>query len=381
MPATRISKSFTIDNFANEWGQSPWRWRFGRKRVRVPARADVVVVGGGFSGLSAATWLARLAPEKRVVLLEADEIGAGASGRTGGMALAESAGGDLPGLGDVLGGFAEILDELRISCKLSVGGAWELGRAKTRTDSEISWSDSGRLRVVREVRGGTVDAGELLRGLTRAALREGVRLIEHQPVRQLRYGKEVRVQLGKRQILAKQVLIATNAQSLELAGLQKKAMPKLTMAIATEPLSARTIKAIGMESRRPFYTVDLPYLWGRLTKENRVIFGAGLASVREWEELHRLKVGDGAAAALLHSLETRIRGLHPALRKVKFTHAWGGPILLTDGARPIFSHVHGKRNVLYFGGYNGHGVALSVYLGRWAAEALLGRRELPRWAE
>jgi len=64
--------------------------------------------------------------------------------------------------------------------------------------------------------------------------------------------------------------------------------------------------------------------------------------------------------------------LHPALTSVRVTHRWGGPILFTEAMRPIFRTHPRDKQVLILAGYNGHGVALSVYLGKWAAEALLG---------
>jgi glycine/D-amino acid oxidase-like deaminating enzyme len=285
-----------FSSLENKWGQSPWRWSFPCRRAKLPASADFVVIGGGFSGLSAAAWLTRMAPGKKVVLLEADRIGAGASGRTGGMALAESAGGDLRGLGDVLEGFAEILRELKIPCDFLRHGAWEVGRKKGRKDSEISWSDSGELRVVNEVPGGTVDAGKLLRGLARAVICGKVTILEGHAVSALEHGNKIGVVAGKKKVLAGAVLIASNAQSLELGGLQNRAVPKLTMAVATEALSERVVETIGMASRRPFYTVDLPYLWGRLTRDNRAIFGSGLVTVRNWRELHALNVTEGYCA-------------------------------------------------------------------------------------
>jgi glycine/D-amino acid oxidase-like deaminating enzyme len=319
-----------------------------------------------------------MATQRKIVLVEAAQIGAGASGRSGGMTLAETAGGDLPGLGDVLLGFGEILKELGIDCDFQQTGAWEVGRSGGRRKSEISWQDSGRLRVVSEVPGGTVDAGKLLRGLARAATKTGVSLVERCAVSALRHGKRIRVVTNNGTISAAQVLVATNAQSLELAGLQDKAIPKLTMGVATEPLSDQTVRKIGMESRRPFYTVDLPYLWGRLMRDNRAIFGSGLVTVKNWEELHTLDVRTGRSEELLETLKRRVRGLHPALKNVKFRAAWGGPILLTDRARPIFGYGQ-RKNVMHLCGYDGHGVALSVYLGRWAAEAMVGGRELPHW--
>ncbi len=108
------------------------------------------MIGGGFTGLAAAAWLRHLAPEKSVVVLEAGRIGAGASGRTGGMALSETATGDQPGLGDVLAGFTKILAELRVECDLSLPGAWEIGRCSGRARHAllpIQWNDAGTFRA------------------------------------------------------------------------------------------------------------------------------------------------------------------------------------------------------------------------------------------
>src|ERR1700730_16007871 len=106
------------------WGTPPWAIDFAPPPRPLPPEADVVIVGAGFAGLAAAGWLRLLDPAKSVVVLEAQHIGAGASGRTGGMALAETAAGDLPGLGDVLAGLVKILKELDVECDLSLPGAW-----------------------------------------------------------------------------------------------------------------------------------------------------------------------------------------------------------------------------------------------------------------
>src|SRR6266404_9207278 len=91
------------------WGKTPWKVTFRAKAGRLPEVVDFAIVGGGFTGLAAAAWLARLTPSKSVLLLEAGRLGEGASGRTGGMALAQTAAGGLPGLGDVLAGYRKNL--------------------------------------------------------------------------------------------------------------------------------------------------------------------------------------------------------------------------------------------------------------------------------
>ena len=140
---------------------------------------DFAVVGGGFTGLASAAWLRRLAPEKIVALFESDTVGAGASGRTGGMALAGAAVDDLPGLGDVLAGFSDTLKTLQVDCDLTLPGAWELARKNASPSSPISWNDSGDLRATGEVPGGTIDPGKMVSGLARAAERAGVLIFEY----------------------------------------------------------------------------------------------------------------------------------------------------------------------------------------------------------
>ncbi len=88
------------------WGLPPWTIDFHSEHQGLPEEVEFAVVGGGFTGLAATAWLRHFEPNKRVALFEASRIGAGSSGHTGGMALSETAAGDLPGLGDVLAGFS-----------------------------------------------------------------------------------------------------------------------------------------------------------------------------------------------------------------------------------------------------------------------------------
>ena len=402
------------------WGKAPWTVDFRAKTRELPEAVDVAIVGGGFTGLSAAAMVKRLAPEKSVLLLEAGRVGNGASGRTGGMALAETAAGNLPGLGDVLRGYQETLRELAVEADLTLPGVWELARGTRTMDgktvhamrrSPISWNDSGKLRAVRKVPGGSVDPGKVVAGLARAAERAGAQIAEMADVTCVELGRALKLQIIRRRgraqkrktVFAKRLLIATNAGSVDLAGGlfagKEPAEPKLTFALATERLSKRQSKAIGLESGRPFYTVDLPYLWGKTTPDRRLIVGSGLVpgwgeSLRMesrgkkaaefddrkmWKGLEDVDVRRGAALERLESLERRVRELHPALGKIRVTHRWGGPILVTRGFVPVFRRHPKSNRVIVAGGYSGHGVALSVYLGKWAAEHLAGGRKLPKW--
>lgn len=383
----------------------PWKLDFHPKVRPLPERVDFAIVGGGFTGLAAAAWLRRLAPKKSVLVLEANSLGEGASGRTGGLALADTAAGPMPELGDVLVGYKSTLQALRIDGRLELPGVYELGRANPAQDSPISWNDSGNLQVVGIVPGGAVDPGKVVAGLARAAEKTGAQIIEHAEVHSIEHSSplcldmrlKVRGHVIRKEIRAGQILLATNAFSLELAGLHGTTRPMLTLALATAPLAAAQLKAIGLSSHRPFYTVDLPYLWGRLLESNGVVFGSGLVPMptsvaslfakpgkHSWQpaspNLYRFYVSKGEAAESFRRLERRVRLLHPALKAVRITHRWAGPILFTDGMRPIFRRHPRSENVMVLAGFNGHGVALSVYLGQWAAEVLLGRRSLPSWS-
>jgi glycine/D-amino acid oxidase-like deaminating enzyme len=371
----------------NAWGQPPWQIDFSPAQQPLPKSVDFAIIGGGFTGLAAAAWLRLLAPEKSVAVLEAGRIGAGASGRTGGMVLAESAAGDLPGLGDVLAGLTRILKDLGgacgislvENCELELPGAWEIARKGGIAQSPISWNDSGTLRVVNEVPGGTVNPGKLVEGLARAADRLGAVVMEQARVERVDWGAEAELVFAGGKLRAGKVLFATNSLSLDLSGLNKRAHPKLTLAASTAPLGEEQLEAIGLSQRKPFYTVDFPYLWGRVCRDNSIVWGAGLVGPEESGSVEQINIAAEEPSRMFASLERRIRQLRPGLENLNFTHRWGGPILFRDSWTPVFDRHPASSSGIVLGAFAGHGVALSVYLGAWAAEILLGRRNLPDW--
>ncbi len=364
------------------WGTPPWKIDFAAEPHPLPARADFAIVGGGFSGLAAAAWLGEVARERSVVLLEASRIGSGASGRTGGLALAEPAEGPLEGVGDVLGGYRETLERVGAAAGLELGGVYEIGRRGGRSDARIVWEDSGTLRVVKEVEGGGVDPGEILTGLARAASRSGVLLFENTRVQAVEFSSPLVVHTSAGSLAAERVLLATNAESAELSGLAECSRAKFTLAVLTEPLSAAKLADLGLGSGKGFYTADLPYLWGRpMRDDGSVMFGSGLVDLANDAELAALDVDGGVAAGLFAKLDQRVRGLHPALANVPFRLRWGGPIRFGNEWQMFFDYHPRSRHVVVLNGLGGDGVSFSVYLGRWAADVLLGRRPLPSWGK
>ncbi|MGH9641657.1 MAG: NAD(P)/FAD-dependent oxidoreductase, partial [Terriglobales bacterium] len=239
----------------------------------------------------------------------------------------------------------------------------------------------GDLRATSEVPGGTVDPGKLAAGLARAAERLGAAIVENAPVERIRSEgpDSLRLRVREREVRASHVILATNAFALEMTGLAKRAEPKLTLVVATAPLEPAQLELLGLASGRPFYTIDLPYLWGRVFHTNGVIFGGGLLDAKNWRELETQDIATGKAAEVIARVERRVRGLHPALRSTGFSHWWGGPVLFGADWKPVFEPHPNLPNTIVLGAYSGHGVVLSVYLGCWAAEAVLGRRALPSW--
>ena len=145
------------------WGTPPWRVDVTLPATPLPARCDVAVVGGGFTGLSAGYHLARRGA--RVVVLEATALGAGASGRTGGIVLEGTAAGPLDGVERCLDALAGVVAEAGIDCDLTLPGCWELVHRDAPGALRPFWRDGEAWLCIEDtVPGGTIDPGALRRG-------------------------------------------------------------------------------------------------------------------------------------------------------------------------------------------------------------------------
>lgn len=340
-----------------QWGTPVWDLPSLEIVSSPPGRSEVIVVGGGFTGLAAALHCARQG--RQVTLFEAGRIGDGASGRTGGIALEDTAAGPLPG-------FENCLEELsELDCDLELSGCYELAHDPDAPTESLDWSDfSGSLRVVGRAAGGTVNPGRLLESLARAACAASASLHQDVAVTGLEFSDPPRVVVAGRALTADHIVLATNGYALDMSAIEGQAICMLAVAMASAPLAEARVAALGLAGPRSFYTVDLPYLWGRLTADHRLVIGSGLVDPLESRDVW------AAAQPKFRALEHRVRGLHPVLRECTFTHHWLGPVCISGDYRPILRQ-HPRSSKVWFGGaYSGHGVSQSLRMGRLLAERL-----------
>jgi glycine/D-amino acid oxidase-like deaminating enzyme len=169
-----------------------------------------------------------------------------------------------------------------------------------------------------------------------------------------------------------------NAYSARVLGLESAVRPALTLVTCTEPLPRGTLRAIGLEPPMPFYSVDLPYLWGRVLPGDRLLIGGGLA-FDPGGDVERIQVDGGEAREVFERLERRARGLHPALKSVAIERRWGGPVAFREERAPVLTRWPENDRLLVTGAYAGHGIALTVRIAELLTQAILDDTPLPSW--
>ncbi len=337
----------------------------------------MAIIGAGLTGTSTALHLARRGI--RATVYEAGLVADGASGRTGGLVLEGTAAGPLDEVDTCVAGLERLIVDERIACDLALPGCSEIQHRSAAPEKMLPWTDAGRpVCIMESVAGGVVQPAALTMGLARAAARAGAIIREHARVTRISFEPELALEVGGDRVTPGYIVIATNAWINAMLPDTPPLSSSLTFACATEPLDTSTLAAIGLGEGIPFYTTDLPYLWGRTIADGRVIFGAGLV-FGEPPDLENADVREGESGTVLDRLQRRVRGLHPKLANVQFSAAWGGPIAFSDDAVPLLGAHPRHPRVMVSGGYAGHGVALSVRAGELLALAIAENRPLPKW--
>ncbi len=362
----------------------------------VPAKADVAVIGGGYTGLSAARTLAKQGVN--VVVLEAETIGWGASSRNGGMVLSglklamrtvvkrygrELAKELFQCSLDSISMVERIVKEENIDCGFARTGHLLAANKPKHYDalkdevdfmakefnhkvrlvppkdlhSEIG-TEAYHGALVDEVSGG-LNPAQYAAGLAEAAARAGAMLCARARVTKIeRRERRFFIQTERGNLEAESVLAATSGYTGGVTKkLQKKIIPIGSFIIATERLSDDLARELSPKNRMIFdYKHFLNYfrLW-----DNRLIFGGRAAFFPE---------NENTVAQSGEILRREMIQIYPQLKDVKVEYVWGGTL---DFAFDMMTHVGEEDGIFYSLGYAGHGVAMASYLGAAVAEAII----------
>lgn len=360
-------------------------------------QADVVIIGGGFTGLSAATHLAKAGTN--VVLIEAHRFGDGASGRNGGQLgtgqrawaeeleselgftrakalfdLAEEAkaylldftaanGIDI----DYMPGQMSVAHKPRYVDDYKAHAEIMASRFNYPHVSFMDASETAERLGSTHYYGGTRDTGtghihplKLVIGTGRAAAAAGAHLFEKTPSTGITsQGGKVRVTTPRGTITAQKCLIAVNAYGGKLEPVSAAhIMPIGSFIGATVPLGADSKVIPGGESVDDSRFVVRYF---RKSRDGRLLFGGReIYGVNDPKDIH------------IH-IRKQITEIYPALKDVEITHGWGGYVGITVPRKPFVREV--MPNVISMGGYSGHGVMLSNFFGKLYAEAVAGNRD------
>lgn len=361
-------------------------------------RSDVCIIGGGFTGLSSALHLAEAGYD--VVLLEAERVGWGASGRNGGQ-LGSGQRKDQDELEQLVGKqdarrlwelaeeakrvVKERIERHNIPCDLKPGvlhagykpsdADWFRRYAnKLRTDYDyphvrgVSREEMGEMLGTSIYHGGSLDtdAGHLhplnyALGLARAAQAQGARLFDQSRVVAYDRKQPTTVRTNSGSVSADYVVLACNGYlgSLE-PRLAAKIMPINNFVLATEPLGdarARELIRDDVAVADSKFVID----YYRLSADKRLLFGGGENYTRRFPR------------DLKSFIRKYMLRVYPQLESVRIDYAWGGTLAVTLKRLPHFGRL--TPNVFFAQGFSGHGVALTSLAGKLIAEALAGTAE------
>ncbi|HET7356218.1 MAG TPA: FAD-dependent oxidoreductase [Nocardioidaceae bacterium] len=371
--------------------------------------ADVAVVGAGLTGLWTAYYLLRDDPSLRVVVLESDIAGFGASGRNGGWcsalfpaSLDKLAG--LPGSSRTAAlaqhrAMRETVDEVGrvahdegIDAHYQKGGTIVLARSRAqlrKATAEVeearAWGrgeddlrllsrDEARARLDAEATVGAtytpdcaaIHPARLARGLARTVERMGGTV--HERTRALRLApKQVHTDRGS--VRAEFVLRATEGYTRRLAGHERTMVPVYSLVIATEPLPAQTWERIGLRERETFSDFRNLIIYGQRTADDRLVFGGRGAPYHFGSAIKPRFDRDPRVFA---SLRQALVELFPTLASARITHAWGGALgIPRDWCASV--GLDRETGLGWAGGYVGDGVSTTNLAGRTLRDLVLGR--------
>jgi glycine/D-amino acid oxidase-like deaminating enzyme len=368
--------------------------------------ADVAIVGGGFTGLWTAHSLLCADPSLRVVVVESEVCGFGASGRNGGWASALFAGSarateHLGGPGaakrmreamiDAVDAVGATAAAEGIDCHFRKGGTLSIAtspahveRIRAHMDDDDEWLDpsstSQRLTTA-TVHGAAytphcaaIQPARLARGLALAVERRGCRIFEQTPATALGTGC---VTTTHGTVRADVVVRATEAYTPTLPSLHRRLVPLYSLMIATEPLPSTFWDEVGWSEGETLTDGRHLLIYGQRTADDRIAFGGRGAPYHFGS---RVDPRFDREPAVFAELERVLRSLFPALGDARITHRWGGPLGVPRDWYPSVG-LDRATGLGWAGGYVGDGVTTTNLAGRTLADLILGheteRTDLP----
>lgn len=369
--------------------------------VEHPFDCDLLVVGGGFSGLWTALLAKQRDPEQSVVLVEGGRVAEGGSGRNGGFVSHSLT----HGLGN---GLARWPAEIGTLLRLGYENLDDLGKAVAELGIDCGFRRSGDLAVavaehqVQDLADAAADAaglgapaafldGEQVRrlvhsptyqaglrdpevalvnparlawGLARACALAGVVVHESSPVAGIEDGGDrVHARVNGVAVRARRVALATNAYPPLVAEIRRRVVPVYDYVLVTEPLTDGQWASLGWEGREGLSDAGNQFHYYRPTDDGRILWGGYDAVYHRGNGFGPRFESDGQAFA---RLATHFQQTFPQLEGLGFTHGWGGAIDTCSRFSPFWGRTH-KGKTAYVAGYTGLGVGSS----RFGAQVLL----------
>lgn len=375
-------------------------------------RADVAILGGGFTGLWTALRLKELAPGLDVAVVEKSVCGSGASGRNGGFCMTWSAKiltlvklcGAQEGLRlyrateDGVGAIGAFCRAHGIDAEFRQDGwLWAASNAAQRDawqpcldqlerlganpfqvlDAEEAARRAGApvmVAGVYEPSVATLQPGRLALGLRRVARERGVRLFERSPVRRLERGRRPRLHGAKGSLTCDTLVLALNAWAAELPEFRRTVVPLAADLLITEPAPA-ALRGSGLESGLAVSDCRSLVHYYRATPDGRIAFGKASGAF-----FYAGQVGERAdgASAYQSRIEQSFARFVGGLGRFAVAESWRGPVTRTQSGLPVFGRLERHPNIVYGHGYCGNGVGPSYTGAKFLASLALGRDD--EWA-